>query len=129
MNARRLVSSGSRFEPEIGFSRAVRVGPHISVAGTAPIFPAGHNAATGDIYGQTKRCLEIIDAAIIEAGGALRDVTRTRVMLVDMRMWREAARAHGEYFGKIRPASTFVQVSGFIDPQWLVEIEADAIVL
>src|SRR5262249_1357320 len=128
MNARHLVSSGSRFEPEIGFSRAVRVGPHISVAGTAPIFPAGRNA-TSDIYGQTKRCLEIIEAAIIEAGGALRDVTRTRVMLVDMTMWRDAARAHGEYFGMIRPASTFVQVSGFIDPQWLVEIEADAIML
>ena len=129
MNERRLVSSGSRFEPEIGFSRAVRVGAHISVAGTAPISPAGGNAALGDVYGQTKRCLEIIDAAIVEVGGALQDVTRTRVMLVDMATWREAARAHGEYFGTIRPACTFVQVSRFIDPQWLVKIEADAIAL
>jgi enamine deaminase RidA (YjgF/YER057c/UK114 family) len=129
MTARRLVSSGSLFEPEIGFSRAVRVGAHISVAGTAPVSAAGGNAALGDVYGQTKRCLEIIGAAIAEAGGALRDVTRTRVMLVDMTTWREAARAHGEYFGAIRPACTFVQVSRFIDPQWLVEIEADAIVL
>jgi enamine deaminase RidA (YjgF/YER057c/UK114 family) len=129
MNARRLVSSGSRFEPDIGFSRAVRVGAHISVAGTAPVSAAGGNAALGDVYGQAKRCLEIIGAAIAEAGGALGDVTRTRVMLVDMTAWREAARAHGEYFGAIRPACTFVEVSRFIDPQWLVEIEADAIVL
>jgi len=128
MSVRRLVSSGSRFEPEIGFSRAVRVGAHISVAGTAPISATGGNAALGDVYGQTKRCLEIIDAAIVEAGGNLQDVTRTRVMLLDMTTWREAARAHGEFFGAIRPASTFVQVSRFIDPQWLVEIEADAIV-
>jgi enamine deaminase RidA (YjgF/YER057c/UK114 family) len=128
MNSRRLVSSGSRFEPEIGFSRAVRVGAHIAIAGTAPIAAAGGTAAVGDVHGQTRRCLEIIEAAVVEAGGALRDITRTRVMLVDMRTWREAARAHGEYFGTIRPACTFVQVSGFIDPQWLVEIEADAIV-
>jgi enamine deaminase RidA (YjgF/YER057c/UK114 family) len=128
MTARRLVTSGSPFEPEIGFSRAVRVGAHISVAGTAAVSAAGGNAALGDVYGQTKRCLEIIDLAIAEAGGGLQDVTRTRVMLVDMTTWREAARAHGEYFGTIRPACTFVQVSRFIDPQWLVEIEADAIV-
>jgi enamine deaminase RidA (YjgF/YER057c/UK114 family) len=129
MTARRLVNSGSRFEPEIGFSRAVRVGPHISLAGTAPVSADGGNAALGDVYGQTKRCLEIIGAAIAEAGGTLQDVTRTRVMLVNITTWSEAARAHGEYFGTIRPACTFVQVSRFIDPQWLVEIEADAIVL
>jgi enamine deaminase RidA (YjgF/YER057c/UK114 family) len=79
--------------PEIGFSRAVRVGAHISVAGTAPISPAGGNAALGDVYGQTKRCLEIIDAAIVEVGGALQDVTRTRVMLVDMALARGSTRA------------------------------------
>jgi enamine deaminase RidA (YjgF/YER057c/UK114 family) len=125
---RRLVSSGSPFEPEIGFSRAVRVGAHITVAGTAPIAPGGGTAAPGDVYGQTRRCLEIIERAIAEAGGALAQVTRTRVMLTDITRWREAARAHGEYFGSIRPACTFVQVSGLIDPAWLVEIEADAIV-
>jgi enamine deaminase RidA (YjgF/YER057c/UK114 family) len=128
MSVRRLIGSGSPFEPEVGFSRAVRVGAHISVAGTAPISAAGSNVALGDVYGQTKRCLEIIDAAIVEAGGKLQDVTRTRVMLLDMTTWREAARAHGEFFGAIRPACTFVQVFRFIDPQWLVEIEADAIV-
>jgi enamine deaminase RidA (YjgF/YER057c/UK114 family) len=125
---RLLVSSGSPFEPEIGFSRAVRVGAHIFVAGTTAIAAEGGTAAPGDLYGQTRRCLEIIERAIVEAGGALRHVTRTRVMLTEMRNWRDAARAHGEYFGSIRPASTFVQVAGLIDPAWLVEIEADAIV-
>ena len=114
MSERRLLSSGSRFEPEIGFSRAVRVGGHISVAGTAPISTTGGNAALGDVYGQIKRCLEIIDTAIAVAGGSLQNVTRTRVMLIDMTTWREAARAHGEYFGAIRPACTFVQVSSAI---------------
>jgi enamine deaminase RidA (YjgF/YER057c/UK114 family) len=125
---RRLVSSGSPFEPQVGFSRAVRVGDHIAVAGTAPIAPGGGTAAPGDIYGQTKRCLEIIAAALQDAGGSLAHVTRTRVMLTDMKRWGDAARAHGEVFGAIRPACTFVEVSGLIDPDWLVEIEADAIV-
>ena len=125
---RRLVSSGSPYEPEIGFSRAVRVGSHIFVAGTAPIAPDGSTAAPGDLYGQTRRCLEIIERAVVDAGGSLAHVTRTRVMLTDMTRWREAARAHGEFFGAIRPASTFVRVAGLIDPAWLVEIEADAII-
>jgi len=125
---RLLVSSGSPFEPQVGFSRAVRVGSHIFVAGTTAIAAEGGTAAPGDLYGQTRRCLEIIERAIVEAGGALRHVTRTRVMLTDMRDWRDAARAHGEYFSEVRPASTFVQVAGLIDPAWLVEIEADAIV-
>ena len=125
---RHLVSSGSPYEPEIGFSRAVRVGSHIFVAGTAPIAPDGSTAAPDDVYGQTRRCLEIIERAIVDAGGSLAHVTRTRVMLTDITRWRKAARAHGEFFGSIRPASTFVQVAGLIDPAWLVEIEADAIV-
>lgn len=127
MSERLLVTSGSPLEPEIGFSRAVRVGQHIAVAGTAPI-PSAGAAIVPDVYGQTRRCLEIIGQAITDAGGSLEHVTRTRIMLTDMSAWREAARAHGEYFGSIRPACTFVQVVGFIDPQWLVEIEADAIV-
>jgi enamine deaminase RidA (YjgF/YER057c/UK114 family) len=125
---RHLVSSGSSYEPEIGFSRAVRVGSYIAVAGTAQIAPDGSTAAPGDVYGQTRRCLEIIECAVNDAGGALAHVTRTRIMLTDITRWREAARAHGEYFGAIRPASTFVRVAGLIDPAWLVEIEADAIV-
>ena len=124
---RRLVSSGSPLEPRIGFSRAVRVGSIVAVAGTAPIAPGGGVAAPGDVYGQTKRCLEIILRAIAEAGLGADSVVRTRVMLTDIARWEEAARAHGEVFGKIRPACTFVQVAGFIDPGWLVELEADCV--
>ncbi|HLH51705.1 MAG TPA: Rid family hydrolase [Roseiarcus sp.] len=84
-------------------------------------------ACPGGVYGQTRRCLEIIEKALQEAGAALSSVTRTRIMLTDMKRWREAARAHGEYFGAVLPACAVVQVSGFIDPTWLVEVEADAI--
>lgn len=125
---RRSVSSGSYLEPILGFTRAVRIGPHIAVAGTAPIRAEGGTASIGDVYGQTIRCLEIIDKAIVDAGGALSDVIRTRIMLTDIAAWREAAQAHGEYFGTIRPVTTVVQVTGFVDPEWLVELEADAIV-
>jgi enamine deaminase RidA (YjgF/YER057c/UK114 family) len=125
---RKSVSSGSYLEPILGFTRAVRIGPHIAVAGTAPIRPEGGTAAKGDVYGQTIRCLEIIDKAITDAGGQLSDVIRTRIMLTDMAGWEQAAQAHGEYFGAIRPVTTVVQVVGFVDPDWLVELEADAIV-
>lgn len=126
---RQLVSSGSYLEPTIGFSRAVRVGNVVAVSGTAPIAAAGGTEGIGDVYAQTKRCLEIIAEALHDAGCDLGDVIRTRVMLTDARAWQEAARAHGEVFGAVRPACTFVQVAGFIDPDWLVELEADAIVL
>ncbi len=124
---RKLVSSGSPFEPRIGFSRAVRVGPFVAVSGTAPIAPDGGVFAPGDLYRQTKRCLEIIAQAIAEAGLGLGSVIRTRVMLTDISRWEEAARAHGEVFGAIRPASTFVEVKGLINREWLVEIEADCV--
>jgi enamine deaminase RidA (YjgF/YER057c/UK114 family) len=127
MEERRLVTSGSPLEPEIGFSRAVRVGSFLAVAGTAPIGPDGAAAHSGDVYAQTKLCLDIIRRAIEEAGCTLAQVIRTRVMLIDIEQWREAARAHGETFGAIRPATTFVQVSRFIDPDWLVELEADCV--
>ena len=125
---RKLIASGSPFEPQIGFSRAVRVGNVVAVSGTAPIAPGGGVAAPGDMYGQTKRCLEIIAEAIAKAGLTLDSVIRTRVMLTDMSRWREAAKAHGEVFGRVRPASTFVEVKGLVDKAWLVEIEADCIV-
>ena len=125
---RKLVSSGAIYESQIGFSRAVRVGPHIAVSGTAPIAPGGGVACPGDLYGQTKRCLEIIEKAINDAGGKREHVIRTRVFLKDMRNWEEAGRAHGEFFKGIRPASTMIQIVQAIDPAWLVEIEADAIV-
>jgi enamine deaminase RidA (YjgF/YER057c/UK114 family) len=124
---RKNISSGSPFESEIGFSRAVRIGNTISVSGTAPIAPDGSTAHVGDLYGQTKYCLEIIEKAIEEAGGTLEQVIRTRVMLTDISRWEEAAKAHGEFFGEIRPASTFVEVKGLINSEWLVEIEADCV--
>ena len=125
---RKLISSGSYLEPGIGFSRAVRVGQFIAVAGTAPIPAMGDTPAPGDVYGQTVLCLEIIANAVAEAGGTMANVIRTRIMLTDISSWRDAARAHGEVFRDVRPACTFVQVSGFIDPTWLVEIEADCVI-
>ena len=124
---RKLISSGSPFEPKIGFSRAVRIGPFVAVAGTAPVAADGGVAAPGDLYGQTRRCLEIISQAIGEAGLGLQNVIRTRVMLTDISRWEEAARAHGEVFSGIRPACTFVEVKGLINREWLVEIEADCV--
>jgi len=125
---RKLVSSGSYLEPVIGFSRAVRVGNVVVVGGTAPIRAEGGTAAVGDVYGQTRRCLEIVAKALADAGARLEDVTRTRIILTDIALWQEAARAHAEAFGTIRPATTLMQVSAFVDPDWLVEIEAEAII-
>ena len=125
---RRLISSGSPFEPKIGFSRAVRVGPHIAVSGTAPLAAGGGVACPGDLYGQTKRCLEIIEKAVNDAGGKREHIVRTRLFLKDMSNWQDAGRAHGEFFKDIRPASTMIQIVQAIDPAWLIEIEADAIV-
>ncbi len=127
-NTRQLISSGSPYEKPIGFSRAVRVGKHVAVAGTAPIADDGSNAAPGDPHGQAKRCLEIIERAINQAGGQLKHVVRTRIFITDTAHWKEIARAHGEFFAELRPASTCVQVSALLDPDWFVEIEADAIV-
>src|SRR5581483_5136954 len=110
---RKLISSGTVFEPRIGFSRAVRIGPLVAVSGTAPIAQGGGVACRGDLYGQTRRCLEIIAEAIAQAGLSLDAVIRTRVMLTDISQWEAAARAHGEFFTAIRPATTFVEVNRF----------------
>ena len=123
---RRTVASGSPFEPRIGFSRAVVAGHHVAVSGTAPIGADGEPPA--DAYGQAKRCLEIIAAALEEAGAGVRDVVRTRTYLVDAADWEDVGRAHGETFGEVRPASSMVVVSALLDPLWLVEMEADAII-
>jgi len=128
-SSRQLVSSGSPLEPEIGLSRAVRSGPYVCVAGTAPIAEDGSVAAPGDVYAQSVRCLDIAEQALREAGASVADVVRTRVMLTDIARWRNAARAHVERFAQVRPACTFVEVSRFIDPGWLVEFELDAIIL
>lgn len=129
MTERRLVGFGTPLEAQIGFSRAVRVGAQVAVAGTAPIAPDGGTATPGDVYGQTLRCFEIVERALTEAGASIADVTRTRIMLTDIGRWRDAARAHGELFAEVRPVCTFVEVSGFIDPEWLVEVEVDAVVV
>ncbi|HLN06403.1 MAG TPA: RidA family protein [Acidimicrobiales bacterium] len=123
---RRLVSSGSPLEPQLGFSRAVRVGEHVTVAATAAIWPDGEVRA--DVADQARRCLAIIDTALREAGASLTDVVRTRVFLVDAADGDRVGEVHGEVFGSIRPASGFIVVSGFLDPRWKVEIEADAII-
>ncbi|HZQ51328.1 MAG TPA: RidA family protein [Bryobacteraceae bacterium] len=124
---RKLVASGSPFESRIGFSRAVRVGQIVAVSGTAPIAPDGTVACPGDVYGQTCRCLDIIARAVADSGLSLESIVRTRIMLTDISQWEAAARAHGEYFATIRPASTFIEVKGFINPEWLVEVEADCV--
>ncbi|MFE7096411.1 RidA family protein [Streptomyces erythrochromogenes] len=126
---RQTVGSGSPLEPQIGFSRAVRSGDHVAVAGTAPIGDDGSTVGPGDVYAQTVRCLDIAERALRETGASPEDVVRTRIMLTDVTRWKEAARAHGERFASIRPATTFVEVSRFIDPAWLVEVEVDAVLL
>jgi enamine deaminase RidA (YjgF/YER057c/UK114 family) len=123
---RRRVPSGSPYEPVIGFSRAIVAGNHVSVSGTAPIMPDDAEPPA-DAYGQTRRCLEIIVEALAEAGARPEDVVRTRTYLVDAGDWEDVGRAHGEVFGDVRPASTMVVVTGFLDPRWKVEIEADAV--
>ena len=125
--ARHLVPSGSPFEPRVGMSRAVRVGSWVSVSGTAPLGPDGRTVGRGDPALQTRRCLEIIGAALEKAGVGLADVVRTRILLTNIEDWEAVARVHGEVFGAIRPANTVMQVVRFIDPDWLVEIEADAL--
>jgi enamine deaminase RidA (YjgF/YER057c/UK114 family) len=122
---RQLVSSGSPYEPTIGFSRAVRVGDYVWVAGTAPVVPGGD--PPGDAYGQARRCLEIIVAALREVGAGPEHVVRTRTFLTAPESWEDVGRAHGEVFRDVRPASTMVVVSALLDPRWLVEIEADAL--
>jgi len=123
---RQLISSGSPYEPVMGMSRAVRVGPHVYVAGTAPIMPDGGEPPP-DAYGQARRCLEIVEKALREAGAGLEHVVRTRVYATSPDDFEEIARAHGEVFAAIRPANTSVVVR-LLDPRWLVELEAEAYV-
>lgn len=124
--ARQLVSSGSPYEDRIGFSRAMRVGSHIVVSGTAPIWPDG--SVDPDVRSQAERCLEIMLTALEEAGAGAADVVRTRCYLVDAADWEAVGLAHGRVFSGIRPASTMIVVSRFIDARWKVEMEAEAII-
>ena len=126
MTERRRISSGSPFEPTIGFSRAVRVGDRVVVSGTAPVWPDG--SCDPDAGVQARRCLEIVAAALEEAGATLADVVRTRMYVTEGRHADPVGRAHGEVFGDVRPAATMVVVAALLDPRWHVEIEAEAVV-
>jgi enamine deaminase RidA (YjgF/YER057c/UK114 family) len=126
--AHRRVSTGSPFEPKVGMSRGVKRGRIIAVSGTAPLGPDGKTVAKGNAAAQARRCFEIIDVAIRGLGGKRSDIVRTRILLTRMEDWEQVASVHGEFFGGIRPANTVMQVVRFIDPDWLVEIEADAVV-
>lgn len=122
------IRSGAPWEPVVGYSRAVRVGSFVAVSGSAPIGPDGELVGEGDPYLQTQRCIEVIAAALEEAGCGLEHVIRTRMFVTDIEQWPDIARAHEEAFGDIAPATSMVEVARLIEPEMLIEIEADAIV-
>ena len=128
MAKKKLIHTGTPWEPLIGYCRAVRVGPHVAVSGSAPVDENGDLVGEGDPYLQACRCIEIIAAALNAAGAGLEHVVRTRMFVTDIDRWQEFARAHQEAFGKILPATSMVEVSRLIGPGMLIEIEADALI-
>lgn len=125
---RELISNGNPMENVVGFSRAVRVGNFIAVGGTAPVGPDGKTVGVGDVFKQTKQCFEIIKTALEDAGSGLHDIVRTRVILTDIGNWKEAIEARKLYCLDARPVDTIMTINRFVNPEWLVEIEVDAVV-
>lgn len=125
---RELISNGNPMEGIVGFSRAVRVGPFIAIGGTAPVDKDGKTVGVGDVAAQTRQCIEVIKAALEQAGSGLHHVVRTRVILTDIDNWKAAIDVRKEYFRDIRPVDTIMAIDRFVNPEWLVEFEADAVI-